>query len=201
MKSDTVYIIQKQLIKGNLDYVLSFIDEKRKEKALKLPTEDGRLLSLGAAHLMKKHLPNKEINENEYGKPYIEGGPFFNISHSGDYSVLAIHPSREVGVDIEKINETKINAIKYTLSEDEKKENNPETLFRMWSNKESIVKCISTGLNDIKKVNALPLNGPRKIGPKSYFTKSELYKGYSLSITLEGEEEFEIEIKEEIGLH
>ena len=200
MDSIFVLIINKQTIQNYLDSVLSFIDEKRKEKAFKLPTEDGRLLSLGAAYLLKKYFPNKEIKENEYGKPYIEGGPFFNISHSGDYSVLAIHPSREVGVDIEKIDETKINAIKYTLSEEEKKENYPETLFRMWSNKESIVKCNSRGLNVIKKVNALPLNGLRKIGPKSYFTKSELYKGYSLSITLEGEEEFEIDIKEEMGL-
>lgn len=193
-----IRIIKTNLLKENFGQLLNCVDEKRKEKALNLSTEDGRLLSLGAAFLMKKYLPNKAIKENEYGKPYIEGGPFFNISHSGDYSVLAIHPYREVGVDIEKIDETKINAIRYTLSEDEKKENNPDTLFRMWSNKESIVKCVSRGLNDIKKVNSLPLNGLREIGPKSYFTKSELYKGYSLSVTLEGSEEFDV-IKEEIS--
>ena len=39
----------------------------------------------------------------ENGKPYLKnGGMYFNISHSGDYVVLATADS-EVGVDIEKI--------------------------------------------------------------------------------------------------
>jgi phosphopantetheinyl transferase len=38
-----------------------------------------------------------------YGKPYCENAPFFNISHSGDYIALAIHPSTAVGIDVEQV--------------------------------------------------------------------------------------------------
>jgi 4'-phosphopantetheinyl transferase len=43
------------------------------------------------------------ITLSTYGKPYCENAPFFNISHSGDYIVLAIHPSRKAGIDVEQV--------------------------------------------------------------------------------------------------
>lgn len=37
------------------------------------------------------------------GKPKSLGGPEFNISHSGDLILLAVHPLHSVGVDIERL--------------------------------------------------------------------------------------------------
>lgn len=37
------------------------------------------------------------------GKPFCPGGPHFNISHSGDLILLALHPQRPVGVDLERL--------------------------------------------------------------------------------------------------
>jgi phosphopantetheinyl transferase len=34
-------------------------------------------------------------------KPNCSGGPSFNLSHSGYLVLLALHPSRPVGVDVE----------------------------------------------------------------------------------------------------
>lgn len=43
------------------------------------------------------------VSIGDYGKPYIPGGEIcFNLSHSGDYVVLASDSDR-VGVDIEKV--------------------------------------------------------------------------------------------------
>lgn len=36
------------------------------------------------------------------GKPCCPGGPEFNVSHSGELILLALHPSRPVGVDVER---------------------------------------------------------------------------------------------------
>jgi 4'-phosphopantetheinyl transferase len=37
-----------------------------------------------------------------HGKPRCPGGPEFNVSHSGDLILLALHPRRPVGVDVER---------------------------------------------------------------------------------------------------
>ncbi len=36
------------------------------------------------------------------GKPYCRGGPQFNVSHSGDLILLALHRCRPLGVDVEQ---------------------------------------------------------------------------------------------------
>ena len=196
MMNATVYLIKTSLVKKHINEVLNYIEASRRDRALKYLKEEDKLRSLGSSYLMKKYLGDVEIKENKNGKPYIDGGPFFNVSHSGEYSVLAVHPSKEVGVDIERIDPSKLNAIKFTLSEKEKKESKPDILFRMWSNKESLIKCIGSSMNDIKKAPGLPLSGKRIENNECYFTKSLLYKDYSLSITLKESEEFDIVLNE-----
>lgn len=194
MDKVTIYIIHKDLIKDNIEFVSSFVSKKQKEKATKYVYEKDKLLSYGASFLLKKYLPSEDIKENKNGKPYLDDGPYFNISHSGSYAVLAIHPTRDIGVDIEKINPERVDAVKYVLDDIEKKETDSNKLFMMWSNKESVVKCISSGLNHIKTVPGLPLEGVRTILNEDYFTKSLVYDAYSLSVTLKGNQPFEYEI-------
>ena len=196
MDSVTVYLLKTSLIEENLDYITSFVDEDRKEKALKFASKQDQLLSFGAGYLMKKYLPNKEYRYTEYGKPYFIDGPYFNVSHSGEYVVLAISYSRDIGVDIEKINEKKLDGIHYVLNEKEKNIEDLQCLFRIWTNKESLTKCISTGIRDIKKVSGLPIDGERIFENNSYFTKSLIFKNYSLSVTLIKKDPFELDLKE-----
>jgi len=41
------------------------------------------------------------LRSGPHGKPMLESGPHFNLSHSGDLAVCALAPDREVGVDVE----------------------------------------------------------------------------------------------------
>ena len=195
MEQVIVYIIHTSLIKNSYSFVLSFVDEKRKEKALKYVKEQDQLLSLAAGYLLKKYLSSGEVKENEAGKPYLVGGPYFNISHSGEYAVMAICLTTDVGVDIERIDEKRKTAIEFVLNKEEKEVNDIETLFKVWSNKESIIKCMSTSIGDIKKINGLPLEGNRNIDGEEYYTQSTIYDGYSLSITLKSKETFKMNIQ------
>ena len=98
-----VRILHTSLIKQNLSFVLSYVDKTRKEKAERFRNEKDQLLSLGAGYLMKKYLPEGEIKIMESGKPYLPNGPFFNVSHSGEYVVFTSSNNSEVGIDIELI--------------------------------------------------------------------------------------------------
>lgn len=42
------------------------------------------------------------LESGPHGKPHCPGGPAFNISHSGDLILLALHRHRPVGVDVER---------------------------------------------------------------------------------------------------
>ncbi len=190
-----IRILHISLIKQNLSFVLSYVDPSRKEKAERFKNEKDQLLSLGAGYLMKRYLPEGEIKIMESGKPYLTNGPSFNVSHSGEYVVFTSSNNSEVGIDIERIDENKLDGIRYVLDEEEKKINDSGLLFQIWSNKESLIKCSSNGLKDIKKVKGLPLNGLRIINEQSYYTKSVIYNGYALSITVKQEEPFNIKIE------
>lgn len=190
MDKVTIYLLHTSLIQDNLSFVMSFVSTKRKEKADNLSFEKDKLLSLGAGYLLKKYLPKGEIKEKENGKPYIEDGPYFNLSHSGEYVILAIHQSRDVGIDIQKIDENRTSTVLYVLNDEEKKIDDLKALFQIWSNKESLIKCISSGLKDIKRVDGLPLEGIRTIDNAEYYTKSMIHGDYSISLTLKGKDSF-----------
>jgi 4'-phosphopantetheinyl transferase len=54
----------------------------------------GTLLDCPAAEL--------PLTEGSHGKPELRGGPQFNISHSGDLVLLAVHRQLPIGVDVEQ---------------------------------------------------------------------------------------------------
>lgn len=185
-------LINIKSISNDLDYIISYINQDRLEKANKIINKNAKTLSLGASYLLKKYLGNYKILESDKGKPFIEDGPFFNISHSKEFVVLGISDKRDIGVDIEFIKDNNIDAIKYVLNDDEKNTDNIETLFQYWTSKESLVKCLSTGISDMHFAPALPLNGPKTFRNEKYYTKTTTIYGYSLSITLKGDEPFEV---------
>ena len=190
-----VYILHTSDVKEKHPYVLSIVDKQRALKVSKYVHEKDQLLSLGAGYLLFKFLPKEQIKETKSGKPYLENGPFFNISHSGELVALAICEDSNVGIDIEKIDEKKINAIKSILCENEKNTENPGDLFKIWSNKESVLKCRLEPLIDVRKVSGLPFDGVRELDNRLYYTKSMNYEGYSLSATVEGDKPFKLNIK------
>lgn len=106
--------------------------------------------------LKRRTLPLIFFNKN--GKPYINGRKFFNISNSGDMICIAVS-YKEVGVDIQKIIEYDERLANKICSDSELEELNiiedkNEQLTKLWTIKESIIKCEGESLaQDLKKVN------------------------------------------------
>lgn len=82
--------------------------EQRRHTTLRLPADRERFL-IGRGALRRLlgawlELPPAAvpIESGPHGKPRCPGGPQFNVSHSGDLILLALHPQRPVGVDVEQ---------------------------------------------------------------------------------------------------
>ena len=82
--------------------------ERQRHDALRQPADRQRfLLGRGALRLLlgawlELPPPAVPIEAGLHSKPRCPGGPEFNLSHSGDLILLALHPSRPVGVDVER---------------------------------------------------------------------------------------------------
>lgn len=192
MEKIQIKIIDIEFVKNNLNLILSTASQDRLEKASKLNDKE-YYRSLGAAYLLREHLGDKAMGFNQNGKPYCLDGPYFNISHSGKYIVLAISEHRDVGIDVERIDKRKIKTIQYILKNEEKSVDLLE-LFQIWSAKESLLKCSGSNIGYIKDVPDEPLNGVKEYRGKQYYTITQIYNGYSLAVTLEGTEPFKIKI-------
>ena len=93
---------------------------------------------------------------NEHGKPFIQGGPYFSISHCKEGIAVAIHDT-PVGIDIEAIRHANEDLIERTMNEDERLRvigyGLPDRMFtRLWTQKEAVVKVEGTGIESFEQL-------------------------------------------------
>lgn len=100
-----------------------------------------------------------DILEDAEGKPYFAEGPVhFNISHSKERVIVALSPGI-VGCDVEHERKGAVNIASRFFSDDEcsalssiEDEQEKVAYFtRLWTAKESIVKCCGEGIRRISK--------------------------------------------------
>lgn len=145
-------------------------------------------------------LKNKYVGEyslNEFGKP-ISKNCYFNISHSKGY-VVFIKDIVPIGIDIEKIRPVEEDLINYISSSEEKKYITSDLKFyEIWTNKESLTKCLGTGIKvKIKDIPSHPLNDTKIYKGKNYRSVTIKYLDSVITVTRELIEPFGIKIQEE----
>lgn len=113
--------------------------------------------------ILSRYLKNKnpqalEFSENKYGKPQIIANNHnlqFNLSHSGEFAVLAVGQNFPLGVDLEVFSGREyLNLGGYMFSEKEQqalKKIPPRmralTFFNIWAQKEAFIKACGMGLS------------------------------------------------------
>ena len=129
---------------------VSGVYPERMRRISRLARRKDRLRSLAGTLLLCEILGAPKILYWEHGKPYVPGGPNFNLSHSSDRAVLAVDGG-PVGVDIEKwVEDDYISLARAAFHEDElaflKNDPSAGTFFGIWTLKESYLKMLGTGL-------------------------------------------------------
>ena len=142
--------------------LLPLVSAQRREQALRYQHSFGQFCCLKSYVMLCELLQEwarvhqVSVNKqpifiyNEYGAPYIEGGPQFSISHCKTGIAVAVSESF-IGIDIEAIRTFKPELMRKTMSPTEQERitlcAKPEEEFiRLWTQKEALVKLQGTGI-------------------------------------------------------
>ena len=135
-------------------------------------------------------LPNAVILRTKHGKPYVENGPFFSVSHT-EKTLFIAFSSAQVGLDAELLSrEIHYASILKKFPIEERGEiTSTQDFLKHWAVKESAVKYLGGTLaQDLQKLafiqNRLTYNG-KELPVKLTFLELE---GHILSVC--GEEDF-----------
>lgn len=140
-----VHYIDLRKLEPHYDELLNTFNEEEKNKIVNKDNKMVRLQALASLYL-KKRFVGKNIKIDEMGKPYSDEIKF-NVSHSYNYTVIALGDV-ELGIDIEKIKKVDNRLVNFAMSVNQKRAIlNDDDFFKMWTAKESLVKCVGTGIN------------------------------------------------------
>jgi len=115
----------------------------------------GRLLAAHALYPEGGSTPAaffERVRFAAHGRPFLPGGPDFNLSHSGEVAICAVGHGCSVGVDVERIRSIEIETFSRCFSGEEWRlvtsaSESLEAFFRYWTIKESVLKADGRGLN------------------------------------------------------
>lgn len=174
---------------SRMDEMMAVLDTGEREKALRYHKAADRYSSIAARSALRILLagytgrPFSDIRfeYTENGKPHVEGSAMeFNVSHSGDWIVLAFGFERAIGVDIEQIRrEVDVEAIaaRYFTAEEkaemEESEDSLSVFYRLWALKEAYVKaCGSTLFAELGRMSVPIEDGAERAGWFFYHLES-----------------------------
>jgi 4'-phosphopantetheinyl transferase len=99
------------------------------------------------------HLGDQPVLRDSQGKPYVEGGPHFNLSHSAGLGLLALCEDVPVGIDLEHVralgNPAGLLRRMGTPAECEWASAQPDlepAILRLWVRKEAVAKAEGHGI-------------------------------------------------------
>jgi 4'-phosphopantetheinyl transferase len=91
------------------------------------------------------------IGAGAHGKPYLEHAALrFNLSHSGEHTVVAVAADCELGIDLEHVRRIRRRGALlercFTTAEQARIGGDDTALLRYWAAKEALVKAIGRGI-------------------------------------------------------
>lgn len=176
-------------------HLISLLDEERQARVRAFGESRSALLTLAAGLLLYdifgEHARTSHFERGKRGKPHLPDYAPFNISHAGDYAVLALS-HQTVGVDLERIRPLEWQRIALRFFHPKERayleqSAEPESdFFRIWTLKESYMKAEGTGFSISPASFAVLPSGEESalfLGETAYrFTRRHAFPGYCLSV-------------------
>jgi 4'-phosphopantetheinyl transferase len=180
LSADKIHVFLYQISLFNSKDLVEYLPEDEGHRADRLRIEQKReqfvitrsLLRLLLSSNLGKEPRDIVFSYEKQGKPvvkdYINRVPIeFNISHSGDYALIAMTLENKVGVDIEEVNpdidykslsnrffsEKERNDL---INLDEKQQ--CDAFYRIWARKESFIKATGQGISFGLDKFSVPIN-------------------------------------------
>ncbi|EGG95596.1 4'-phosphopantetheinyl transferase [gamma proteobacterium IMCC1989] len=137
--------------------------------------------------VLSQYIPSAphELNffQSAYGKPFCShpDSPFFNLSHSGDWVVLAVSTENEIGVDVEFERAINMESIVQRISSAREidiyqRSGCPQQCFLcLWTQKEAVSKANGQGIS--VGLSSIPCSG--ELGVHSVSFQGVSYVSYS----------------------
>lgn len=155
MKTMNVFLADIRRLAGREAAALPLLTPERRAAVSKTKLEQDRLHCVAAGLLLRQILGvtgDADLLRDAFGKRSLaNGGACFNLSHGGNYAVLAVFDS-PVGIDIEPVGEKlPIRIPKRYLQPDElawlEREQTPERFAQLWTRLESAIKADGRGFS------------------------------------------------------
>ena len=169
LSDETIHVFLYQISLFNSAEMILHLSDDEQGRAAKLKIQQKKdqfvitraLLRLLLSTNLGKDSQDIVFSYEQHGKPTIEDkindkAIEFNISHSGDYALIAMSLENKVGVDIEEINSSidYQSLSKRFFSDKEKNElqslendRQCDAFYRIWARKESFIKATGKGVS------------------------------------------------------
>ena len=153
-----------QCTDAEVQRMLPLVSKQRREQALRYKHTLGQFCCLKSWLMLKEGLEVtgyglQDFAYNEQGKPFIEGGPYFSISHCKEGIAVAID-DQPIGIDIEGIRHADESLIERTMNEEERLwvmgyGLQDRAFTRLWTRKEAVVKAQGVGIYSFEQLQTI----------------------------------------------
>lgn len=135
--------------------MLPLVSAQRRDQAMRYKHMFGKFCCLKSWLLLQELVGEMaDWKYNEHGKPYIENGPYFSISHCKQGIAVAID-DQPIGIDIEGIRHADADLIERTMNEEERVGMDDRKFTRLWTQKEAIVKAQGVGIVSFEQLQGI----------------------------------------------
>lgn len=149
--------------------------------------KDQALSAVGIKLMEFAGIPVDLLTRTAFNRPIVKDEEFnFNVSHAGDYVVLAYAENGQVGIDIEHKIPVDISDFNQVMTDEEITTcKTQDAFYRLWTSKEAVIKALGTGFQqDVREIQ-LEKHAAYLNGKKWFLQEIEIASTYHCTLATE----------------